>query len=181
MSVEESFEGVDDQTEWIEGHAENALFLMAAIKCGNSMARALQLYRDMLCFLAKRDSSGFLYGGYTESEKRYAFAWNNVSDYLSAKYYGRGGLMLLLQRFAPCDCLKPLVLEETRSYRGICLFCIEKEPSPRAFATCSACKLARYCSRDCQKEHWSISRDGTSHKRCCKEIQKILALDIGEE
>ncbi|XP_078601010.1 uncharacterized protein LOC144876017 isoform X1 [Branchiostoma floridae x Branchiostoma japonicum] len=27
---------------------------------------------------------------------------------------------------------------------------------------CAGCKLTRYCSRDCQKQHWSVG-----HKRCC--------------
>eukprot|EP00058_Branchiostoma_floridae_P015548 XP_002601036.1 hypothetical protein BRAFLDRAFT_96928 [Branchiostoma floridae] len=27
---------------------------------------------------------------------------------------------------------------------------------------CAGCKLTRYCSRDCQKQHWSVG-----HKKCC--------------
>ncbi|XP_035664675.1 poly [ADP-ribose] polymerase tankyrase-2-like [Branchiostoma floridae] len=27
---------------------------------------------------------------------------------------------------------------------------------------CARCKLTRYCSRDCQKQHWSVG-----HKKCC--------------
>ncbi|XP_078601048.1 uncharacterized protein LOC144876039 isoform X2 [Branchiostoma floridae x Branchiostoma japonicum] len=27
---------------------------------------------------------------------------------------------------------------------------------------CGRCKLTRYCSRDCQKQHWSVG-----HKKCC--------------
>ncbi|XP_078601042.1 uncharacterized protein LOC144876035 isoform X4 [Branchiostoma floridae x Branchiostoma japonicum] len=31
-----------------------------------------------------------------------------------------------------------------------------------ALKLCGGCKLTRYCSRDCQKQHWSVG-----HKRCC--------------
>ncbi|XP_035682129.1 uncharacterized protein LOC118419704 [Branchiostoma floridae] len=27
---------------------------------------------------------------------------------------------------------------------------------------CGRCKLTRYCSRDCQKQHWTVG-----HKKCC--------------
>eukprot|EP00058_Branchiostoma_floridae_P001525 XP_002587013.1 hypothetical protein BRAFLDRAFT_103829 [Branchiostoma floridae] len=31
-----------------------------------------------------------------------------------------------------------------------------------ALKLCGRCKLTRYCSRDCQKQHWSVG-----HKKCC--------------
>ncbi|XP_078601023.1 poly [ADP-ribose] polymerase tankyrase-2-like isoform X1 [Branchiostoma floridae x Branchiostoma japonicum] len=46
---------------------------------------------------------------------------------------------------------------------------------------CGRCKLTRYCSRDCQKQHWSVG-----HKKCCghdaysveqaSPIQKMVVL-----
>ena len=34
-----------------------------------------------------------------------------------------------------------------------------------SFKKCSRCKGPSYCSRDCQKEHWSL------HKRTCKKVE----------
>jgi len=37
---------------------------------------------------------------------------------------------------------------------------------------CAGCKLTRYCSRDCQKQHWSVG-----HKKCCgHDVNKDEAL-----
>ncbi|XP_035664679.1 protein fem-1 homolog A-like [Branchiostoma floridae] len=44
---------------------------------------------------------------------------------------------------------------------------------------CAGCKLTRYCSRDCQKQHWSVG-----HKKCCGhdvysvELFKAMADDL---
>lgn len=43
---------------------------------------------------------------------------------------------------------------------------------------CSACKVARYCSKDCQVKHWK-----EEHKRSCKAVpifQKLAAIDYTE-
>ncbi|XP_066275839.1 ankyrin repeat and EF-hand domain-containing protein 1-like isoform X2 [Branchiostoma lanceolatum] len=34
--------------------------------------------------------------------------------------------------------------------------------STGALKLCGRCKMTRYCSRDCQKQHWSVG-----HKKCC--------------
>ena len=57
---------------------------------------------------------------------------------------------------------------------------VEYPVSSAAIATeglkkCSACKLARYCSKDCQEKHWK-----REHKRSCKAVplfQKLVAID----
>jgi len=38
---------------------------------------------------------------------------------------------------------------------------------------CSGCKVIGYCSRDCQKAHW------TDHKLLCKQISAIKEKDLG--
>ena len=41
---------------------------------------------------------------------------------------------------------------------------------------CSGCRLVRYCSRDCQRAHWSVGIDGNkSHKTYCKIMRKAAA------
>lgn len=102
MRVEESVDGVaDDRTGIIKRYLGDALFLMAAIKCGNSMARAVQLYKDVM---RSAQESSLFPRGYTASEKNFAFAWDNITDCMSRTGAGRCGLFDLLQRFAPCDC-----------------------------------------------------------------------------
>ncbi|XP_066275846.1 uncharacterized protein [Branchiostoma lanceolatum] len=53
--------------------------------------------------------------------------------------------------------------------------------STGALKLCARCKMTRYCSRDCQKQHWSVG-----HKKCCGHdaftveqtdpLQKIMLL-----
>jgi len=40
--------------------------------------------------------------------------------------------------------------------------CGKFESHPRHFSTCSRCKFAAYCSKECQKKHWP------EHKKACK-------------
>lgn len=40
--------------------------------------------------------------------------------------------------------------------------CPNVESHPRQFSTCSRCKFAAYCGRECQKKHWS------EHKKACR-------------
>ncbi|XP_066287922.1 GA-binding protein subunit beta-1-like [Branchiostoma lanceolatum] len=39
---------------------------------------------------------------------------------------------------------------------------------------CGGCKLTRYCSRDCQKQHWSVG-----HKKCCGHDADTGEPDLG--
>lgn len=38
----------------------------------------------------------------------------------------------------------------------------------KVFLLCSQCNLSRYCSTQCQREHWP------QHKMMCKETKKIV-------
>lgn len=48
-----------------------------------------------------------------------------------------------------------------------CMKMQEKGATP--FARCASCRIARYCSPECQKEAW-----GKGHKRICKKYKEVL-------
>ena len=45
--------------------------------------------------------------------------------------------------------------------------CKRTESTSKKFSRCSGCKVAMYCSRDCQVEDWKIR-----HKKVCKDAKK---------
>lgn len=45
--------------------------------------------------------------------------------------------------------------------------CENVESHPREFKVCSLCEIVKYCSRECQIQHW---KDG--HKKISKKIRK---------
>jgi len=47
-----------------------------------------------------------------------------------------------------------------------CCTCGQMKPS-KVHMKCGSCKMAYYCSRKCQRDHWP------SHKVSCKQLQKI--------
>ncbi len=51
-----------------------------------------------------------------------------------------------------------------------CINCLAKETTSGDHKQCSKCKLAKYCSKTCQKEHWK-----NSHKLICAEYCDSLA------
>jgi len=48
-----------------------------------------------------------------------------------------------------------------------CDKCFKQETHIRQFKACGKCKLAVYCSRECQAAHWSV------HKKYCKRARKF--------
>jgi len=49
---------------------------------------------------------------------------------------------------------------------GNCAFC--KKSGVHRLDRCSKCRVARYCGRDCQKEHWK-----SEHKHHCKRLLQL--------
>ena len=49
--------------------------------------------------------------------------------------------------------LKPL-----RNKNGVCAKCEVLPPDGTKFRKCAACKAVLYCSKECQKAHWSQHR-----------------------
>ncbi|XP_078601036.1 uncharacterized protein LOC144876032 [Branchiostoma floridae x Branchiostoma japonicum] len=60
------------------------------------------------------------------------------------------------------ECLK--LVEEARKTKlfRCCNPKCGKQGYRKTLKLCGRCKLTRYCSRDCQKQHWSVG-----HKKCC--------------
>ena len=54
----------------------------------------------------------------------------------------------------------------SKAERQRCRYCDKYEQSPKEFAQCSRCKLAFYCSRECQVKDW---KDG--HKKLCHPFE----------
>ncbi|XP_019646464.1 PREDICTED: ankyrin repeat domain-containing protein 16-like [Branchiostoma belcheri] len=55
-----------------------------------------------------------------------------------------------------------------------------RTPQRSTLKLCGRCKLTRYCSRDCQKQHWTVG-----HKKCCghdacADSAKVTTTDCGE-
>jgi hypothetical protein len=53
------------------------------------------------------------------------------------------------------------------SHCSTCKKTKEREEDP-PLDTCSRCRLACYCSKKCQREHW------VSHKEICKMIKGVM-------
>jgi MYND finger len=52
-----------------------------------------------------------------------------------------------------------------------CFGCGKPDATEKRHDRCGRCRLARYCSRACQEEHWR-----TAHKFLCKDSEKLLRL-----
>ncbi len=52
-----------------------------------------------------------------------------------------------------------------------CVKCQKIEQCGKPFARCSGCQLVRYCSRDCQKQHWK------EHKALCMSVRAFKVDD----
>lgn len=49
----------------------------------------------------------------------------------------------------------------------ICAKCLKSEQCENSFPRCSSCQLVRYCSRECQKQHWR------EHKVLCMSVREF--------
>ena len=91
---------------------------------------------------------------------------------------GYYGIMHLIDKMTPCSCLKvhlkrlkPPVDHEATFY---CSSCGEPETASETHKECSRCKLAQYCSVDCQRADWK--NEMASHKIVCKDLCEFFAL-----
>jgi hypothetical protein len=82
-----------------------------------------------------------------------------ISDQISndeAKKIGRPVLKSLNMQLMTDDQIK-------RKELAKCAQCNKQEKFNREFKCCTVCKEARYCSKECQREHWP------EHKKDCKK------------
>ena len=71
-----------------------------------------------------------------------------------------------------CDCLKALYsrMKKTRDRKTNCFGCTSGSvKNCKEIKVCSGCKVAQYCSRECQLSHWA------EHKIDCNNIRKFQA------
>jgi len=57
---------------------------------------------------------------------------------------------------------------KTKSTSAVCANCGKSEEDSINLKSCTACKLVKYCNRDCQAAHRS------QHKKACKKRAKEL-------
>jgi hypothetical protein len=102
-------------------------------------------------------------------------------------------LVYILNELSPCNCLQPHANHSvsTRGGGKLMLTCSShcgnrEESREGRYACCSKCRLAVYCSRTCQLDHWhgttttEMSTDGTavssvSHKKACNATQELAS------
>ncbi|EJD38230.1 hypothetical protein AURDEDRAFT_172735 [Auricularia subglabra TFB-10046 SS5] len=51
-----------------------------------------------------------------------------------------------------------------------------RKEDAKALSFCAGCKVALYCSRSCQKQHWQGNGDSTSHRAICPILRRIDGL-----
>ena len=77
-------------------------------------------------------------------------------------------LLKFFRKRITCKCLKEMHLEarKTLPKTGVCNHC-EQEKERSLLMVCSSCRIAQYCSRECQVAGWS------RHKGYCKECVSV--------
>ena len=86
-----------------------------------------------------------------------------MNDLFGSTYAKRDALKFFRKRTS-CSCLKDMHLEtrKTLPKTGVCNHC-EEEKDRALLMVCSRCRIAQYCSRECQVANWS------RHKVYCDE------------
>jgi hypothetical protein len=92
---------------------------------------------------------------------------------------GYYGIMHLMDKMTPCSCLKVHLkrLKPSVDHEATfeCSGCGEPETASKALKECSRCKLAQYCSVDCQRADWKNGKF-MPHKIGCKDLCEFFAL-----
>lgn len=141
-------------------------------KCGSIAAAAEALEAEDVALL--RNESQVSY-------RALAFALDDLAA------QGYHGLVYALHVLSPCDCLKTEVERVTNEsfQNGECepnlLECSSRCGNKEQLhgercGCCPKCKMAVYCSRGCQKDHWKgHAATEQPHKVACQAIQELVA------
>lgn len=96
---------------------------------------------------------------------------NLFHHYKESYHKGETGLslLILLQKTDPSTGI--IYYRDVFVYMGtnICAYCLKTKPQAEKpnYDKCSKCKQVRYCSQDCQTNHWY------SHKKICPRLDSI--------
>ena len=83
-------------------------------------------------------------------------------------------LLKFFRKRVSCKCLKDMHLEARKSLPklGVCNHCLEKA-GRSSLMVCSRCRIAQYCSRECQIAAWSRHKGFCDNYVRCHEHQKM--------
>ena len=86
------------------------------------------------------------------------------------------GIKIFLASKLSCECLSRLKKDAKRAPKmNLCFYC-QKEFDRDSIKKCSACMVARYCSRDCQKADWAAT-----HKEQCANFYQLNHTKCGRQ
>ena len=80
------------------------------------------------------------------------------------------GVLKFFRKRTSCQCLKKMHLEARKHIQklGDCYFCL-KVKDRSELMVCSRCRVAQYCSRQCQVKAWSRHEDECDHFVCARK------------
>lgn len=110
---------------------------------------------------------------YEASQKRYLLSYTSIMSRLQwnspvdAYYWGQRYLKEFNQnRFKDCRKEVQYHLDNIYSFLRTNCQCCRLVPFEKKLFCCGGCKVAHYCNKTCQKNHWS------EHKVICKKLRK---------
>lgn len=172
------------------------MYAYSIIKCGGSNDAANKVSGGKVALLDNGD-------------ERQASSLALIEALMDIFHTGYYGLVYTLNELSPCNCLESEVkrarqeakkqveeeiaeqleeqecseeVQKTRLLLDCSNLCGEREESDEnVYSCCSRCKLAVYCSRECQEGHWEgrpmerTMDHALPHKYACKALRELKA------
>ncbi|KZV82577.1 hypothetical protein EXIGLDRAFT_778413 [Exidia glandulosa HHB12029] len=76
-------------------------------------------------------------------------------------------------------CNLPIVLQRRACFGPRCGKQVHENPSGKAFAKCARCRAIQYCSKECQRNDWTL-KNGQPHKIICDILSEVLTIVSAE-